>query len=162
MRAWTLCGAAFCAGVVAAISFIFILVVFLSLYTGHLPIQSQQRSLMQGIQVMVYLLPFLVLWAWCCYMVIFARSHLPTKVWQGGQICKVLMALFVGWFALLMIVISIDFSWADCLLMFKLALGSYLFFVIPIVMGLGCGNIFYFKIQQQQALKSLGWKKSVL
>ena len=161
MRAWTLCGAALSASIVAAVSFILILIVFLSLYTGQLPIQSQQRSLMQGIQIMVYLLPFLIVWAWCCYLVIFALFRVPTHVWSFGQIIKVLLGLWIAWFTLLLIVIAIDFSWGSWILMLKLASVSYLFFVIPIVCGLVCGNIFYLKIQEQQQRTRVLWQKSI-
>ena len=163
MRAWTLCGAALCASVVAAISLVLILILFLSLYTGQLPIENNQRSLMQGIQVMLYLLPFLVVWAWCCYLVIFALFQVPTRVWQIGQLLRVLIGIFLAWWALMLIVVAVDFSFASIWQALKFSLLSYSFFLFPITAGLGCGNIFYFIVQayQQQQLQLL-WKKSVL
>ena len=150
MRAWTLCGAALSASIVASLSLVLLVITFMALYTGQLPVENNQRSLMQSIQVMLYLLPFLMLCSWCCYMVIFSLFQAPTRVWQMGQIMKVQLGLFLAWCGLLMIVIPVDFSLHNVWETATWSMLSYAFFILPIVAGLGCGNIFYLKQQSRQ------------
>ena len=149
MRSWRL----FFSSVVASVVSVFILVVpfclFLHFYQGDLFVTASARDSSRGVEVMMYLTPFLLLSAFFSYLIVFRVLKAPSEVIETHQIMKVTLAIFSVLVALLFLVLFLDGVLYSFIEVFSYFFMVYTLLLIPLIAGLMAGNAVYLKIEEK-------------
>ncbi|MCY6411756.1 hypothetical protein QTA56_06330 [Acinetobacter sp. VNH17] len=144
MRSWNLVCASLLASLVSVLSFVIPFCLFLNFQQNHLI-----HVVSDGMEVMLYLTPFLVVFAFTGYLIILALLKLPTKIFDLSQFIKVSLILLSCWTFLVSIILLedqvnyIDFS--------TLKIGILIYFAILPIVVLGCmsANSCYFVMSRK-------------
>lgn len=139
MRSWNLVCASLLASLVSVLGFVIPFCLFLNFQQNHLI-----HVVSDGMEVMLYLTPFLVIFAFMGYLIVLAVLKLPTKIFDLSQFIKVSLILLSCWTFLVSIILLedqvnyIDFS--------TLKIGMLVYFMMLPIFALGCvsANVCYF------------------
>ena len=144
MRSWSLVCASLSASIVSVFSFVIPFCLFLNVRQNHLI-----HVVSDGMEVMMYLTPILIIFAFMFYLIVFAILKLPSKIFDLGQFLKVSLVFFTGWISLVLMILfedqvkQIDFS--------ALKIGILMYFMMLPILVLGCmsANSCYFLMSKK-------------
>ncbi|ENX42640.1 hypothetical protein [Acinetobacter sp. NIPH 2100] len=131
MRSWYLLGASLSASLGSVFSFIIPYCLFLNFQQNHL-----FHVVSNAMQVMLYLIPFLIVLAFIFYVIVLSILKLPSKIFDLVQFFKVSLAFFTGWMGLVLMILfedqvnGFDFE--------TLAMSLFIFLAVLPVLALGC------------------------
>ncbi|ENX34460.1 hypothetical protein F889_01742 [Acinetobacter colistiniresistens] len=131
MRSWHLLCASFCASVASVFSFVIPYCLFLNFQQNHL-----FHVVSNGMEVMLYLTPILIVFAFICYAILFAILKLPTKIFDLVQFFKISLIFFIAWMCLVLLILfedqvnGFDFE--------TLAMSLFIFVAVLPVLAVGC------------------------
>lgn len=171
MRSWLLLLSAIFASVISVLSLVIPFCLFLNFYHGDLFVSASERMSSRGIEVMLYLTPFLIFSAFICFWVIFRWLNAPQKIIEFKQISKVVFVLGLGWFSLIFFFQFLDGRINDVYESLLFGIVSLTIMLFPLAIGLISGNYAYFKIYKTQhrfkhknstAIKTIHFTRSVL
>jgi hypothetical protein len=148
MRSWSLVCASLSASLVSVFSFVIPFCLFLNFRQNHLI-----HVVSDGMEVMMYLTPILIVLAFIFYLIVLVVLKLPTQIFDVFQFLKISFVVLTAWtFFVAMILFEdqvnqIDFS--------VLKIGILMYFVMLPILALGCmgANSCYFvmnKINQKK------------
>lgn len=148
MRSWILLFSAMFASVASVMSVVIPFCLFLTLYHGDLFVSASDRSAQRGIEVMIYLTPFLIILAFISFWLILRCLTAPKRILEIKQILKVICVLALIWFCLIFLVQFLDGMINDILE--TLIFGSIGLIILapPLVIGLISGNLIFLKFHQ--------------
>ncbi|ENW02433.1 hypothetical protein [Acinetobacter beijerinckii] len=148
MRSWSLVCASCSASFISVLSFVIPFCLFLNYRQNHLI-----HVVSDGMEVMMYLIPILIVLAFIFYLIVFAVLKLPTQIFDLYQFLKISFVIFIAWALLVLTILfedqvnQIDFS--------TLKIGIMMYFMMLPILALGCmsANSFYFvmsKVNQRK------------
>lgn len=148
MRSWSLVCASCSASFISVLSFVIPFCLFLNYRQNHLI-----HVVSDGMEVMMYLIPILIVLAFIFYLIVFAVLKLPTQIFDLYQFLKISFVIFITWALLVLTILfedqvnQIDFS--------TLKIGIMMYFMMLPILALGCmsANSFYFvmsKVNQRK------------
>ena len=141
MRSWSLVCASLSASLVSVFSFVIPFCLFLNFRQNHLI-----HVVSDGMEVMMYLTPILLILAFMFYLIVFAVLKLPMQIFDLLQFLKISLVILIAWTFLVAMILfedqvnQIDFS--------ALKIGILMYFVMLPILALGCmsANTCYFLI----------------
>ena len=141
MRSWSLVCASLSASLVSVFSFVIPFCLFLNYRQNHLI-----HVVSDGMEVMMYLTPILLILAFIFYLIVFAVLKLPTQIFDLLQFLKISLVILIAWTLLVAMILfedqvnQIDFS--------ALKIGILMYFTMLPILALGCmsANTCYFLI----------------
>lgn len=150
MRSWSLVCASCSASFISVLSFVIPFCLFLNYRQNHLI-----HVVSDGMEVMMYLTPILVILAFMFYLIVFAVLKLPTQIFDLYQFLKISFLIFIAWLLLILTILfedqvsQIDFS--------TLKIGIMMYFMMLPILALGCmsANSCYFlmgKMSQEKLI----------
>lgn len=152
MRSWSLVAASFLASLVSVFSFVIPFCLFLNFRQNHLI-----HVVSNGMEVMMYLTPFLIVLAFIAYMIVLAVLKLPEQIFDPSQLIKVGIILFSCWMSLVLMIFfearanETDFS--------VLVIGLVIYLGLLFIAVLGCmsANVCYLVMRKKINDKKLLW-----
>lgn len=148
MRSWTLFFSAIFASVTAVSSLVIPFCLFLSFYQGDLFVAASERTAYRGIEVMLYLTPFLILIAFISYWFIFRFLNAPKKLFEIQRFFKVIRLFALIWFFLIFLFQFLDGRMGEIVESVLFGIISLSIFSIPLLMGIWSGNYMYLNTQK--------------
>lgn len=144
MRSWSLVCASCSASFISVLSFVIPFCLFLNFRQNHLI-----HVVSDGMEVMMYLTPFLIVLAFIAYMIALAILQLPEQIFDPSQLLKVGIILFSCWMSLVLMIFfearanETDFS--------VLVIGSVIYLGLLFIAVLGCmsANSCYFLMSKK-------------
>ena len=144
MRSWSLVCASLSASLVSVFSFVIPFCLFLNFRQNHLI-----HVVSDGMEVMMYLTPILIILAFMFYLIVFAVLKLPTQVFDVFQFLKISLVILIAWTFLVAMILfedqvyQIDFS--------TLKIGVLMYFIMLPILVLGCmsANSCYFLMSKK-------------
>lgn len=97
MRSWSLLFSALCASIVSVLSLVLPFCLFLNLYHGDLFVAASERSAQRGIEVMLYLTPFLMIMAFFSFWLMFRFLSTPHKIFEIQRFFTVIRCFGIVW-----------------------------------------------------------------
>ena len=148
MRSWSLVFSSVSASFISVLSFVIPFCLFLNYRQNHLI-----HVVSDGMEVMMYLTPILLILAFIFYLIVLAILKLPTQIFDLLQFLKISLVIFIAWTLLVLTILfedqvnPIDFS--------TLKIGIMMYFMMLPILALGCmsANSFYFvmsKVNQRK------------
>lgn len=145
MRSWSLVCASFSASLVSVFSFVIPFCLFLNFRQNHLI-----HVVSDGMEVMMYLTPILLILAFMFYLIVFAVLKLPMQIFDLLQFLKISLIILIAWTFLVAMILfedqvnQIDFS--------ALKIGILMYFIMLHILALGCmsANSCYFLMCKKQ------------
>ena len=139
MRSWSLVFSSVSASLVSVFSFVIPFCLFLNFRQNHLI-----HVVSDGMEVMMYLTPILIILAFIFYLIVFAVLKLPTQIFDLLQFLKISLVILIAWTFLVAMILfedqvnQIDFS--------ALKIGILMYFMMLPILALGCtgANSCYF------------------
>lgn len=152
MRSWSLVCASCSASFISVLSFVIPFCLFLNYRQNHLI-----HVVSDGMEVMMYLTPILIILAFMFYLIVFAVLKLPTQVFDVFQFLKISFVILIAWTFLVAMILfedqvyQIDFS--------TLKIGVLMYFIMLPILVLGCmsANSCYFLMSKKINDKKLLW-----
>ncbi|UOB53069.1 hypothetical protein [Acinetobacter junii] len=150
MRSWSLVFSSVSASLVSVFSFVIPFCLFLNYRQNHL-----LHVVSDGMEVMMYLTPILIVLAFIFYLIVFAVLKLPTQIFDLYQFLKISFVILVAWALLVLTILfedqvnHIDFS--------TLKIGIKMYFMMLPILALSCmgANSCYFVIDRKAYKKDL-------
>ena len=150
MRSWSLVCASLSASIVSVFSFVIPCCLFLNYRQNYLI-----HVVSDGMEVMMYLTPILLILAFIFYLIVFAVLKLPTQIFDLLQFLKISFVILITWTLLVSTILfedqvnQIDFS--------TLKIGIMMYFMMLPILALGCmsANSCYFVIDRKVYKKAL-------
>ena len=111
MRSWSLVFSSVSASLVSVFSFVIPFCLFLNYRQNHL-----LHVVSDGMEVMMYLTPILIVLAFIFYLIVFAVLKLPTQIFDLYQFLKISFVILIAWILLVLTILfedqvnHIDFS----------------------------------------------------
>lgn len=152
MRSCSLVCASLSASLVSVFSFVIPFCLFLNYRQNHLI-----HVVSDGMEVMMYLTPILIVLAFIFYLIVFAVLKLPTHIFDLYQFLKISFVILIAWTLLVSMILfedqvnQIDFS--------ALKIGILMYFVMLPTLALGCmsANVCYLVMRKKINDKKLLW-----
>ena len=144
MRSWNLVCASLLASLVSVLSFVIPFCLFLNFQQNHL-----LHVVSDGMEVMLYLTPFWVIFAFMGYLIVLAVLKLPTKIFDLCQFIKVSLILLSCWIFLVSIILFED--QVNPIDLYTLGKGILLYLLSLPILALGCmsANTCYFVMSRK-------------
>lgn len=150
MRSWSLVCASCSASFISVLSFVIPFCLFLNYRQNHLI-----HVVSDGMEVMMYLTPILLILTFMFYLIVLAVLKLPKQIFDLLQFLKISFVIFIAWTLLVLTVLcedqvnQIDFS--------TLKIGIMMYFMMLPILALGCmsANSCYFVIDRKVYKKAL-------
>ncbi|WP_336937656.1 hypothetical protein [Acinetobacter modestus] len=150
MRSWSLVCASCSASFISVLSFVIPFCLFLNYRQNRLI-----HVVSDGMEVMMYLTPILIVLAFIFYLIVFAVLKLPTHIFDLYQFLKISFVILIAWTLLVSMILfedqvnHIDFS--------TLKFGILMYFMMLPILALGCmsANSCYFVIDRKVYKKAL-------
>ncbi|MEN4983834.1 hypothetical protein [Acinetobacter modestus] len=150
MRSWSLVCASLSASLVSVFSFVIPFCLSLNFRQNHLI-----HVVSDGMEVMMYLTPILIVLAFIFYLIVLAILKLPKQIFDLLQFLKISFVIFIAWTLLVLMILfedqvnHIDFS--------TLKIGVVVYFMMLPILALGCmgANSCYFVIDRKVYKKAL-------
>ncbi|ENW99403.1 hypothetical protein F900_02569 [Acinetobacter modestus] len=144
MRSWSLVCASLSASLVSVFSFVIPFCLFLNFRQNHLI-----HVVSDGMEVMMYLTPILLILAFIFYLIVFAVLKLPTQIFDLLQFLKISLVILIVWTFLVAMILfedqvnQIDYS--------ALKIGILMYFTMLPILALGCmsANSCYFVVSRK-------------
>ncbi|WP_089603721.1 hypothetical protein [Acinetobacter piscicola] len=149
MRSWVLLLSAISASLASVFSLVLPLGLFLRFYHGNLFVSASERMSSRAIEVLFYLTPFLVLFAFFIFLIILSGLKAPKKVFEIKQIFKAIVMVGLSWFSFIFLIQFLDgviHNMAESLFWGMIAL---LLMLLPLTVGIVSGNVMYFIINKR-------------
>ena len=148
MRSWSLFCASSCAGLVSVFSFVIPFCLFLNFRRNHLI-----HVVSDGMEVMMYLTPILIILAFIFYLIVLALLKRPTKIFDLSQFFKISLIILSAWASLVSMILfedqvnPFDFS--------TLKIGIVMYLAMLPILALGCmsANSCYFVMGKMRQKK---------
>ncbi|ENW81980.1 hypothetical protein F909_01669 [Acinetobacter sp. ANC 3929] len=139
MRSWYLLGASLSASLGSVFSFILPYCLFLNFQQNHL-----LHVVSNAMQVMLYLIPFLIVLAFLFYVIVLSVLKLPSKIFDVRQFLKISLVFFTGWICLVLMILFED--QVNTFDVETFAMSLFIFVAVLPVFAVGCisANICYF------------------
>lgn len=149
MRSWALFFSAIFASLSSVLSLVVQFCSLLHFYHGNLFVVASERISSRGIEVMLYLTPFLIFFAFIIFLIILSGLKVPNKVFEINQIFKVIIIIALTWLSLIFFIQFLDGMINDVLE--SLAFGVIGLFIIlpPLIVGLISGNTMYLIVNKR-------------
>lgn len=149
MRSWNLLCSSLVASLISVFSFVIPFCLFLNFQQSHLI-----HIVSNGMQVMIYLTPLLIIFAWICYLVVFAFLKPPTRIFERNQILKINLLFFIGWMLLVTLIALED--QVNQLDSSTLLLGLKIYLILIPMITLGCmsANLCHLVLNKNRKYKS--------
>lgn len=152
MRSWSLVCASLSASLVSVFSFVIPFCLFLNFRQNHLI-----HVVSDGMEVMMYLTPILLILAFMFYLIVFAVLKLPTQIFDLLQFLKISLVILIVWTFLVAMILfedqvnQIDYS--------ALKIGILMYFTMLPILALGCmgANVCYLVMRKKINDKKLLW-----
>lgn len=152
MRSWSLVCASLSASLVSVFSFVIPFCLFLNYRQNHLI-----HVVSDGMEVMMYLTPILIVLVFICYLIVLAILKLPTQIFDVFQFLKISLVILIAWTFLVAMILfedqvyQIDFS--------TLKIGVLMYFTMLPILALGCmsANVCYLVMRKKINDKKLLW-----
>lgn len=131
MRSWSLVFSSVSASLVSVFSFVIPFCLFLNYRQNHL-----LHVVSDGMDVMMYLTPILIVLAFIFYLIVFAVLKLPTQIFDLYQFLKISFVILIAWILLVLTILfedqvnHIDFS--------TLKIGVVMYFMMLPILALSC------------------------
>ena len=150
MRSWALFFSAIFASLSSVLSLVVPFCSLLHFYHGNLFVVASERISSRGIEVMLYLTPFLMFFAFIIFLIILSGLKAPNKVFEINQIFKVIVIIALTWLSLIFLIQFLDGMINDVLE--SLAFGVVgLFIILPtLIVGLMSGNTMYLIVNKRR------------
>jgi hypothetical protein len=103
MRSWSLVCASLSASLVSVFSFVIPFCLFLNYRQNHLI-----HVVSDGMEVMMYLTPILIILAFIFYLIVFAVLKLPTQIFDLLQFLKISFVILIAWTLLVLMILFED------------------------------------------------------
>ena len=153
MRSWSLVFSSVSASLVSVFSFVIPFCLFLNYRQNHLI-----HVVSDGMEVMMYLTPILIVLAFIFYLIVFAVLKLPEQIFDPSQLLKVGIILFSCWISLVLMIFfearanETDFS--------VLVIGLVIYLGLLFIAVLGCmsANVCYLVMRKKINDKKLLWR----
>lgn len=150
MRSWSLVFSSVSASLVSVFSFVIPFCLFLNYRQNHL-----LHVVSDGMEVMMYLTPILIVLAFIFYLIVFAVLKLPTQIFDSYQFLKISFVILVVWALLVLMILfedqvnHIDFS--------TLKIGIKMYFMMLPILALSCmgANSCYFVMNKVNQKKNM-------
>ncbi|WAU74172.1 hypothetical protein [Acinetobacter sp. TR11] len=150
MRSWSLVCASLSASLVSVFSSVLPFCLFLNFRQNHLI-----HVVSDGMEVMMYLTPILLILAFMFYLIVFAVLKLPMQIFDLLQFLKISLIILIAWTFLVAMILfedqvnQIDFS--------TLKISVLIYFIMLPILALGCmsANSCYFVIDSNAYKKAL-------
>ena len=144
MRSWYVFVVSAFASLAAVLSLVVPFCLFLYFYQGDLFISASERTSSRGMEVVLYLTPFLLLVGFFSYAVIFKVFKAPQKIIETTQIIKSITLIFIMMLSFLFLVLCLDGALSSFIEALSYLLFVYLLLLLPFCIGLVLGNAIYF------------------
>lgn len=147
MRSWYVFVASAFASLAAVLSLVVPFCLFLYFYQGDLFISASERTSSRGMEVVLYLTPFLLLVGFFSYTVIFKVFKVfkvPQKIIETTQIIKSITLIFIMMLSFLFLVLCLDGALSNFIEALSYLIFVYLLLLLPFCIGLVLGNAVYF------------------
>ena len=158
MRSWALFFSAMFASLSSVLSLVVPFCSFLHFYHGNLFVTASERLSSRGIEVMLYLIPFLMLFAFIIFLIILSSLKAPSKVLEIKQILKVIVIIALSWFGLIFLIQFLDGMINDVLESLAFGVIGLVIIFPPLIVGLVSGNAMYL-IVNKKLFYNLGGNK---
>lgn len=145
MRSWSLLFSALCASIVSVLSLVLPFCLFLNFYHGDLFVAASERSAQRGIEVMLYLTPFLMIMAFIGFWLIFRFLRTPHKIFEIQRFFTVIRCFGIVWLGLIFLCQFLDGRMAEIMESLIFAIISLSIFAVPLLIGIWSGNYIYLK-----------------
>jgi hypothetical protein len=150
MRSWSLVFSSVSASLVSVFSFVIPFCLFLNYRQNHLI-----HVVSDGMEVMMYLTPILIVLAFIFYLIVFAVLKLPTQIFDLLQFLKISFVILIAWALLVLMILfedqvnHIDFS--------TLKIGVVMYFMMLPILALSCmgANSCYFVMNKVNQKKNM-------
>ena len=144
MRSWSLVCASCSASFISVLSFVIPFCLFLNFRQNRLI-----HVVSDGMEVMMYLTPILIILAFIFYLTVLAILKLPIQIFDLYQFLKISFVIFIAWTLLVLTILfedqvnQIDFS--------TLKIGIMMYFMMLPILALGCmsANSCYFLMSKK-------------
>lgn len=146
MRSWSLLFSALCASIVSVLSLVVPFCLFLNVYQGDLFVVASERSAQRGIEVILYLSPFLMIMAFVGFWLMFRFLRKPHKIFEIQRFFTVMRYFAPIWLGLIFLCQFLDGRMADIMESLIFAIISLSVFAVPLLIGIWSGNYIYLKI----------------
>ena len=149
MRSWALFFSAIFASLSSVLSLVVPFCSLLHFYHGNLFVVASERISSRGIEVILYLTPFLIFVGFFVFFIILGSLKAPSKVFEIKQIFKVIVIIVLSWFSLIFLIQLLDGMINNVLE--SLAFGMIGLFIIlpPLIVGLMSGNTMYLIVNKR-------------
>ena len=158
MRSWALFFSAIFASLSSVLSLVVPFCSLLHFYHGNLFVVASERLSSRGIEVMLYLIPFLMLFAFIIFLIILSSLKAPSKVLEIKQILKVIVIIALSWFGLIFLIQFLDGMINDVLESLAFGVIGLVIIFPPLIVGLVSGNSMYL-IVNKRLFYNLGGNK---
>lgn len=150
MKSWRLVASSFAASLVSVFSFVIPFCLFLNFRRNHVI-----HVVSDGMEVMIYLTPILIILAFIFYLMVLALLKLPTKIFDVSQFLKISFVVLTAWTFLVAMILfedqvnPFDFS--------TLKIGVVMYLAMLPILALGCmsANSCYFVMYKNSRAKYL-------
>ena len=149
MRSWALFFSAIFASLSSVLSLVVPFCSLLHFYHGNLFVVASERISSRGIEVMLYLIPFLMLFAFIIFLIILSSLKAPSKVLEIKQILKVIVIIALSWFGLIFLIQFLDGMIYDVLESLAFGVIGLVIIFPPLIVGLVSGNAMYLIINKR-------------
>lgn len=149
MRSWVLLLSAISASLASVFSLVLPFGLFVRFYHGSLLVSASERVSSRAIEVLLYLTPFLILFAFFVFLIILSGFKAPKKVFEIKQIFKTIVIVGLSWFSFIFLIQFLDgviHNIAETLFFGTLAL---LLMLLPLIVGIVSGNMMYLIVNKR-------------
>jgi hypothetical protein len=150
MKSWSLVASSFAASLVSVFSFVIPFCMFLNFRRNHLI-----HVVSDGMEVMMYLTPILIILAFGFYLMVLSILKLPTKIFDLSQFLKISFVVLTAWTFLVAMILfedqvnPFDFS------TLKIGVVMYLAMLPILVLGCMSANSCYFVMSKMNQNKMI-------
>lgn len=149
MRSWVLLFSAISASLASVFSLVLPFGLFLRFYHGNLFVSASERMSSRAIEVLFYLTPFLILFAFFIFLIILSGLKAPKKVFEIKQLFKAIVMVGLSWFGFIFLIQFLDgviHNIAESLFWGMIAL---LLMLLPLIVGIVSGNVVYLIVNKR-------------
>ena len=149
MRSWALFFSAIFASLSSVLSLVVPFCSLLHFYHGNLFVVASERISSRGIEVMLYLTPFLMFFAFIIFLIILSGLKAPSKVFEIKQIFKVVVIIALTWLSLIFLIQFLDGMINDVLESLAFGVIGLVIISPPFIVGLVSGNTLYLIVNKR-------------
>lgn len=149
MRSWALFFSAIFASLSSVLSLVVPFCSLLHFYHGNLFVVASERISSRGIEVMLYLTPFLMFFAFIIFLIILSGLKAPNKVFEINQIFKVIVIIALTWLSLIFLIQFLDGMINDVLESLAFGVVGLVIIFPPLIVGLVSGNALYLIVNKR-------------